>query len=60
MVYKNREGGETGFSVQTCCVGGGKTVGDPSADPSPKGGHQVHDGSGGGSRLQTHTGESEL
>jgi len=33
--------------MQTYCVGGEKTVGDPPADPSPKNGHLVHDGRGG-------------
>ena len=32
--------------MQTCCVGGGKTVGDPLTDPAPEHGHRAHDGRG--------------
>jgi len=43
VAYKNRERGKTAFPVQTCYVGGGKTVGDPPTDPMPKNGHRAHD-----------------
>ena len=43
--------------MQTGCVGGGKTVGDPPADPTLEDGHWVHD-SRGGSKQQTPTGGS--
>jgi len=33
--------------MQTCCVGGGKTISDPPAEPMPKNRHWVHDGRGG-------------
>jgi len=42
-VYKRRYWGETGFSVQTCCVGGGKTVSDPPADSMTENRHRAHD-----------------
>ena len=47
MVYKSRQTGETGFPMQTYCIGGEKTVGDQPTDPSPKDGHRVQDGWGG-------------
>jgi len=47
VAYKSRQRRETGFPVQTSRVGGGKTVGDPPTDPTPKDGHWVHDGWGG-------------
>jgi len=47
VVYESRQRGETGFTVQTSCVGGGKIVGDPPTDPTPKDGHGVHDSRGG-------------
>jgi len=47
MVYKSRPRGETGFPMQTCLVGGEKTIGDPPTDPLPQEGHWVQDGRGG-------------
>jgi len=43
MAYKNRQRGKTGLPLQTCYVGGGKTIGDPPTDPVPKNGHRTHD-----------------
>ena len=47
VAYKSGPWGETAFSMQTGCVGGGKTVRDPPRDPMPKDGHWVHDSLGG-------------
>ena len=58
MEYKSRQRGETGLPMQTYCVGGEKTIGDPPTDPSPKDGHRVQDGRG-GSIPQIRTGEWE-
>jgi len=46
VAYKNRERGRTGFPVQTCYVGGEKTVGDPPTVPMPENGHRAHDRQG--------------
>jgi len=43
VAYKNSQRGKTGFPVQTCYVGGEKTVGDPPTDPMPENGHPAHD-----------------
>jgi len=41
--------------MQTRCVGGDKTIGDPPTDPSPKDWHWVQDGRGGFQTVEPYT-----
>ena len=47
VAYKSRQPGETGFPLQTCCVGVEKAIRYPPTDPSPQDRHRVQDGRGG-------------
>jgi len=47
VAYQSGQRVETGFPVEKGCVSGGKTVGDPPTDLTPKDGHWVHDSWGG-------------